>query len=380
MGEFLLYVWVSGILSAWDSRNLLMLTLLIGGPLVLFVAAWVSSRPRAVVARLNRAWKVQEWAVAAASMASTLEAPSAPSGATQPPDEWRQYTTPSGAEVIELGEPVQPVPDADRVLSLQLEVHRLRGVVEAFNGPAVGRLKGRVVSWRRFSVALAVLNGIGHQVLYVQVPDEADRDELPIGVMADLACRWADSRLVVERVIQTQPCSDPLPEIPQKNTPNETQRDGQLPTLDELNQQAQGEGWGHLNHSAYRVPIAWHITSAPKGRAKAFEGKGREVQAILRTVAEAEGLRVIAVAAEPDHVHLLGLPAGPGGMPPSWTWSRWVGRFKALSSRKLKTLPGLQDFEWQTGYAITAVSGGRQGAEEALAVVKAYVEGQGDQD
>lgn len=127
------------------------------------------------------------------------------------------------------------------------------------------------------------------------------------------------------------------------------------------------------------MPIAWHITTAPKGRAKAFEGKAREVQAILRAVAEAEGLRVIAVAAESDHIHLLGVPAGPGGMPPSWTWARWVGRWKALTSKRLKALSGLEAFEWQTGYSLTSVSGGRQGAEDALAVVRAYIEGQGEQ-
>lgn len=379
MGELLLYGWASGVLSAWDAQNFLMLAVLIGGPLAFVVAAWAASRPHVVAARLNRVWKTQEQAVPAATMPSATEASSVPSESYQDLDEWHPIQGKGIIEGFELGDPALRVPDDERVMQLQLEIHRLRAIVEAFQGDAVARLRGRVVSWRRHSMALAVPNGIGYQFLFVHVPDEGDRDELPIGVMADLACRWSDSRLFVERVIDTQPCSDPLPELPQQHTPDLAEKDGQLPILDDLNKQSQGEGWGHLNHSAYRVPIAWHITTAPKGRAKAFEGKAREVQAILRAVAEAEGLRVISVAAESDHIHLLGLPAGPGGMPPSWTWARWVGRFKALSSKRLKSLPGLETFEWQTGYSLTSVSGGRQGAEEALTVVRAYVEGQGDQ-
>lgn len=39
MGELLLYGWASGVLSAWDSRNFLMLAVLIGGPLAFFAMA-----------------------------------------------------------------------------------------------------------------------------------------------------------------------------------------------------------------------------------------------------------------------------------------------------------------------------------------------------
>jgi len=110
------------------------------------------------------------------------------------------------------------------------------------------------------------------------------------------------------------------------------------------------------------------VTGASRGLGRA------SVEALV-----AEGMKVIAIAAEPDHVHLLGLPGGEGGMPPTWQWSRWIGRWKALTSKRLKSLPGLDDFEWQTGYALAAVSGGKQGAQDALAIVEAYVRAQGDQ-
>lgn len=177
-------------------------------------------------------------------------------------------------------------------------------------------------------------------------------------------------------------CAEPMPEvqIPElKSKDVAEKKDGQLPSMEDLEKATAGDGWGSLNHCKYRAPMAWHLTTSPKYRAKSFEGRAAEVQAILREVAEAEGLRVIALAAESDHIHLLGLPAGTGGMPPSWTWSRWVGRWKALTSKRLKALPGLEDFTWQVGYALTSVNGGKQGAEAALEVVRAYVEAQGDQ-
>lgn len=381
MGELIFFSWIVGIVSAWEAQNVLMLALLIGGPVAFLVAIRVASRPQAVAARLTKAWKASEPVPPSITMPKPIERPEAPAVASPDPDEWRPIRSEGILEGFELGEPKpMRVPADERLVQLQLEVHRLRGVVASFEGDAVAHLRGRVCSWRGQNLALAVPNGlIGHQAIFIRVEDAEDRSELAVGVLAELVCRWSDSRLVVERVLGVEGCDEPLPKLPQMSASEQGEKDGQLPTIDELNKQSKGEGWGHLNHSAFRVPIAWHLTTAPKGRAKAFEGKGREVQAILRAVAEAEGLRVIAVAVESDHIHLLGLPAGPGGMPPSWTWARWVGRFKALTSKRLKSLPGLEAFEWQTGYALTSVSGGRQGAEDALAVVRAYVEGQGEQ-
>jgi REP element-mobilizing transposase RayT len=207
------------------------------------------------------------------------------------------------------------------------------------------------------------------------------------GDAVQVAATWRYGRLTATEVEEHTPADEvgePVPEVRLPDVKPKVQdaanQDGKLPTMDELDKAAREGEWGALNHSVYRFMVPVHVTFSPKRRAKVFAGRAAEVQQVCREVAEAEGLNVIALAAEEDHLHLLGLPSGKGGCPPTWQWARWVGRFKALTSKKLKALPGLEAFQWQTGYAITAVHGGRQGAEQALEVVKRYVEGQGVQE
>lgn len=253
------------------------------------------------------------------------------------------------------------------------------------------RLVGRVVRIDRKSEEAA------YGSIWLAIPDAEEGGHQAIrlhGAFTDLVqvaatdrvtllASWRRGHLRWLEVEDRAACTEPMPEVtlpePKPKDPA-GKNDGQLPTMAELEKATSGDGWGSLNHCRFRAPMAWHLTTSPKYRAKSFAGRAAEVQAILREVAEAEGFDVIAIAAESDHVHLLGLPKGRGGMPPNWTWSRWVGRWKALTSKKLKALPGLEDFQWQVGYALTSVNGGKQGAEAALEVVRAYVEAQGHQD
>lgn len=225
MGELLFFSWTAGIVSAWDAQNFLMLILPIGGPVVFLLIVRVASRPQAMAACLTRAWKASEPVSPPVTMPKPIERSEAPEVAAQVLDEWRPIQGEGILEGFELGESEpRRVPADERLVQLQLELHRLRVIVEAFEGDAVARLKGRVVSWRRNSGAIAVPNGIGHQFLFVQVPDESDRDELPVGVVADLACRWSDSRLVVERVIETMPARTRSPSYPSRTRPTRPRR------------------------------------------------------------------------------------------------------------------------------------------------------------
>lgn len=204
------------------------------------------------------------------------------------------------------------------------------------------------------------------------------------GDALQVALTWKYGRLTLSEIENhlTADLAGPMPEVqlPDPKPKGASSKDGKLPTMDDLDKAAREGEWGALNHSVYRFQVPVHITMSPKYRAKSFEGRAVEVQAICREVAEAEGLSVIALAAEDDHLHLLGIPAGKGGCPPTWQWSRWIGRFKALTSKKLKDIPGLETFQWQVGYALTAVHGGKQSSEESLEVVKRYVMAQGDQE
>lgn len=197
-----------------------------------------------------------------------------------------------------------------------------------------------------------------------------------------LLANWKRGRLNWTDVESIEKTDEPMPkiELPDPKGKDPSKQDGKLPTMSELDKQSREGGWGALNHSVYRFNVPVHVTFSPKCRAKLFEGRAAEVQAICREVAESEGLNVIALAAESDHLHVLGIPEGAGGQPPTWVWSTWIGRFKALTSKRLKSLPGLEEFSWQVGYALTSVAGGKQGAEQALELVKRYVEKQGVQD
>lgn len=299
--------------------------------------------------------------------------------------------------VWELSDAAEPTPATTASELSQVEFLRrrldeeLRAKWQAqqlvLEGPADARLSGRVVRFDRKDEAatfgglwLAVIDEDGSYQAVKLSGAFSDLVRVSEGDRVTLLATWRRGRLTWVELESRAACDEPLPEVnlPEPKGSDAAKQGGKLSTMDELDKAARDSGWGSLNHSKYRCPIAWHLTTSPKFRAKLFAGRAAEVQAIVREVAEAEGLRVIAAAAEVDHLHLLGVPKGKGGMPPTWVWSSWIGRFKARTSQRLKGLPGLEDFQWQVGYALTAVSGGRQGAEEALEVVKRYVESQGD--
>ncbi|MBU6427602.1 MAG: IS200/IS605 family transposase [Cyanobacteria bacterium REEB65] len=192
--------------------------------------------------------------------------------------------------------------------------------------------------------------------------------------MLMIACRFHRGRLQLAELIDVRDTEEPLPNarVPERDRPNKT--DGMLIHPSELEKMQAKGGWISQAHSVYRIPVAWHLVTIPKYRARSLEGKAIEVQGILRAVAEAEGMTVLALAAEPDHCHVL-----LKGMSPKTRWSDFVGRWKAITSRQLKTLPGLEDFRWAVGYSLCSVAGGTQGAEAALAAVEEYILAQGDQ-
>lgn len=292
-------------------------------------------------------------------------------------------------EFIDLAAHVEVPAVADEVKRLEERLWneikaRLKAENEVLKGPASARMTGRVARVEAPSegpqrvLCLAVEDdGDRHQAIALRAV-EADLKGIEVGMLIRVAATWRYGRLVLFEVESIEEMVGEVPEvkIPERKAKNP---DGQLPSLDQLDRHTQDAGWGALNHSRYRCAVPFHLTCSPKRRNKSFEGRAAEVQALLRGVAEAEDLKVTAIAAEPDHVHLLGLPGGDGGMPPTWQWSRWIGRWKSLTSKLLKSLPGLEDFEWQTGYALAAVGGGKQGAQDALAIVEAYVRAQGDQ-
>lgn len=331
--------------------------------------------------------------------AEPLSSTPLPSSATEPTD-WIVTNREDGTQVWELGDGLQTertrAPGDDSEVEflkrrLEEELHAKWEAQCMILDPPAARIAGRVARIEPHDPEAS------HKALWLAFPDdEGNYQAVKVrGLVGDLgmvsegdalqvALTWKYGRLTlseIENHINAE-LAGPMPKVqlPDPKPKGANSKDGKLPTMDELDKAAREGEWGALNHSVYRFQVPVHITMSPKYRAKSFEGRAIEVQAICREVAEAEGLNVIALAAEDDHLHLLGIPAGKGGCPPTWQWSRWVGRFKALTSKKLKSLPGLETFQWQVGYALTAVHGGKQSSEESLEVVKRYVMSQGRQE
>lgn len=362
--------------------------ILIGGA-VLGLVVEVLSRPspRRRVATLTRSCPEP----------STTSSPNAP---TMNETAWNITRKSDGTEVWELDdghlpERPQAVGDYSEVEFLKRriedELHAKWAAQRLILDPPAARIAGRVA---RIEPHEPEAN---YKALWLAFPDDEGTNQAVRvrGLTADLgmvyegdalqvALTWKYGRLTLSEIEEhiNADLAGPMPEVrlPDLKPKGASTKDGKLPTMDDLDKAAREGEWGALNHSVYRFQVPVHITMSPKYRAKSFEGRAIEVQAICREVAEAEGLNVIALAAEDDHLHLLGIPAGKGGCPPTWQWSRWVGRFKALTSKKLKSLPGLETFQWQVGYALTAVHGGKQSSEESLEVVKRYVMSQGRQE
>lgn len=317
---------------------------------------------------------------------------------------WTITRKTNGTEIWELGDGQQTertrAPGDDFEVEflkrrLEEELHAKWEAQRLILEPPAARIAGRVARIEPHDP------GASHKALWLAFPDdEGNYQAVKVkGLVGDLgmvsegdaiqvALTWKYGRLTLSEVENhiTADLAGPMPEVqlpnpkPKPKPKGASSKDGNLPSMDELDKAAREGGWGALNHSVYRFQVPVHITMSPKYRAKSFEGRAIDVQAICREVAEAEGLNIIALAAEVDHLHLLGIPAGKGGCPPTWQWSRWVGRFKALTSKRLKSLPGLETFQWQVGYALTAVHGGKQSSEESLEVVKRYVMSQGRQE
>ncbi|MNR82474.1 Transposase IS200 like protein [compost metagenome] len=335
---------------------------------------------------------------------------SLPSSIIEPPDQvdspkaeqtaWTVTSKSDGTEVWELDDGQQterqrlPGDDSEVVFlkrRIEEELHAKWAVQRLVLDPPAARIVGRIAridhhdpeaSQKAFWLAFPDDEG-NYQAVMVRGL-AGDLGMVSAGDALQVALTWKYGRLTLTEIEEhiTADLAGPMPEVklPEAKPKDASSKDGKLPTMDELDKTARESEWGSLNHSVYRFQVPVHITMSPKYRAKSLEGRAIEVQTICREVAEAEGLNVIALAAEDDHLHLLGLPAGKGGCPPTWQWSRWVGRFKALTSKRLKALPGLEAFQWQTGYALTAVHGGKQSSEESLEVVRRYVMSQGHQE
>jgi REP element-mobilizing transposase RayT len=268
----------------------------------------------------------------------------------------------------------------------------------ALEGDAVARLRGRVarvdtideddvncIVWLvlsdEYEDDFGELRPGGHQAIRIKCP-RSRIWKLSDGCMVTAVCRFHRGRLELDYFDEIEDSSEPMPakSLPERYTKvlmGETKR---LPSFKDLDVDGKKKGWGSLNHCVFRHSVPVHITMASKRREAVFESCAADAQQIMREVAESEGVTVLAIAAEVDHIHLLIVVAGEGGTPPTWVWSSWIGRWKALTSKKLKEIPGLEGFTWQTGYAITSVSGGKQSAESALEVVRAYIANQGDQE
>ena len=195
----------------------------------------------------------------------------------------------------------------------------------------------------------------------------------------EVLCRFSRGQLWLSSLESVREDDSPLPtcKVPARKLAAGDAANAELPTMDQLDNLSREGEWGRLNHSIYRFAVPVHIVFCPKYRRQALLGREIEAQALLRHVIREEGLEAIACAVEHgDHVHLVVRHPG-AGTPPTFCWAKFVGRIKALTSRLFKQFD--PEFEWQVGYSLTAVHGGRQSAEQALAAVRAYVENQGVQ-
>ena len=264
------------------------------------------------------------------------------------------------------------------------------------DGPAVARITGRVarVDPVGDDAAKVVMWVVAEDDGYGDQEDGAQPDRYQaIRIMAvpsqlwrlsdccevEVLCRFHRGQLLLVSLESVREDDSPMPtcKIPARKLRAGDAANAELPTMAALDKLSREGEWGRLNHSVYRFQVPVHITFSPKYRRQCLLGREIEAQALLRHVIAAEGIETIAAAVENgDHVHLVLRHTGPG-TPPNWSWSKFVGRVKALTSRLYKQFD--PDFEWQVGFAITAIHGGRQGAEQALAAVRAYVEGQGVQ-
>lgn len=301
-------------------------------------------------------------------------------------------------ETLDLSSPFRrqapkPSPEVAQLQRRLLEEINARREAEAkiLHSPAVARITGRlgridpadetgaeVIMWLIASDQRDDGDNAGRE-LYQAIKVRAKTAELSLATDAcqlTILCRFHRGMLHLDAIEAIVDCADPLPEarLPQRKIAAANNADGKLPSMEDLNKSVNEGGWASLNHSVYRFQVPVHVTFSPKYRAKMLLGREVEAQLILRQVIEAEGVEAVAVAVENgDHVHLLLRHPG-AGTPPTWCWSKFVGRIKALTSKRFKSFD--TEFAWQTGFAITAVHGGRQGAETALSIVKSYVEKQ----
>jgi putative transposase len=281
----------------------------------------------------------------------------------------RCYTTEDGTEVFEVGDeaPVRMPDDlADAMVKLRLELREVRAVADAFDGPAVARIRGRAHEWRGHGLALAVQDGDSYQRVIVRVPDEEDRQAIRIGDRVDLACTWTGGRLAVERVISAQACADPLPDLPAPVSK------GGIPdwfdSQDARKRDLLKASDGSSSVSELRIHLVW----CTKRRGKVLTAPMVErLKTLTAEVVEAKGLgRLLAVNAEEDHAHVaLHLPANLSG-------SEAVGLIKAYTARMLRReFPELKAHHdeslWQRGFYAGAIGNGGD-----LGTVLAYIANQ----
>lgn len=188
----------------------------------------------------------------------------------------------------------------------------------------------------------------------MRVPEEDDRQAIRIGDRVDLACVWAGGRLIVERVIASEPCEDPIPDLPEPNSI------GRIPDWFDANDGRSKRDLvkssdGSSSVSELRVHLVW----ATKRRGKLLTAAMvKRLKALSAEAVEAKGLgRLLAVNAEADHVHVaLHLPANLAG-------SEAAGIIKSYTSRHLRReFPVLRAHDdealWQRGCFVGSIGSG----------------------
>lgn len=270
----------------------------------------------------------------------------------------RMVSGSAGTLAWEIGEEEQERPSeeiAEQLLRLRLELAKAKAVADAFDGPAIARIRGRAHEWRGHSLSLAVEDGEGFQRLSVRVPDEDDRQGIRVGDRVDLACTWNGGRLAVERVITVEPCEEPFPDLPEP-----APRPGAVPDWFDA---YEGRGKrdllkasdGSSSVSELRVHLVW----ATKRRGKVLTAAMVErLKTLSAEVVEAKGLgRLLAVNCEADHVHVaLHLPANLAG-------SEAAGIIKSYTARLLRReFPLLRAHDdealWQRGCFVGSIGSG----------------------
>ena len=284
----------------------------------------------------------------------------------------RSFFTHNGSLVSEIGDE-QPEPRRDELIDqlvqLRLELASTRSDLKAFEtASATARIRGRVHGHHGQVVYLAVEDGEGHQRLAVRVPNPEDREVLAVGLRADLACHFQRGRLVLARILDTQPCDDLMPLLPEPERKASTVPDWFDSQAKNAKRELLKASDGSSSVSELRVHLVW----GTKRRGKILTAPMVErIKVLADEVVKAKNLgRLLAVNGESDHCHVaLWLPANLAG-------SEAMGIIKGYVSRHLRReFPQLMVHDdealWQRGGFVGSI-----GAAGHLEAVLTYIKSQ----